>query len=302
MGTDALDELAAAGVNLFRTGPSGRDWDDALLDEASAWGDAAADRGVLTWVTLRELASAPPGTPVDARLRGAGPNPQEQPRVGFWKGADEPWPRLAPPALSHAFTTVKTLDPAHLVHTIFGPFSIDGSVLLRPPDPPDLSPYNTVTDTHGTNVYPVYQVLQGREPKLHMVGRWMAALRRATGRDAVTMTLQICFAGSQNRDTGEFVMPTKRQERYMIYDAIVNGARGLVFFGGEQGRCQGSRDRALGWNWTFWRTALRDLVAEIGALSPIHAALLRPETTVQLRTSDPRTTAISRPQTAVTSG
>ena len=95
-----------------------------------------------------------------------------------------------------------------------------------------------------------------------MVGRWMAALRRATGRDAVTMTLQICFAGSQNRDTGEFVMPTKRQERYMIYDAIVNGAR-ACFFGGEQGRCEGSRDRALGWNWTFWRTALRDLVAEI---------------------------------------
>ena len=174
---------------------------------------------------------------------------KDSPGLGLWKGADEPWPRSQPADLKHAFTTVKRLDPNHLFHTIFGPFSIDGTMLKPPPNPPDLRRYNAVTDTHGTDVYPIYHP---RNPvkirRLHMVGRWMAALRRATGRNAVTMTLQICFKGAKSRYSDDFVLPTKRQERYMAYDAIINGARGLFFFGGELPRCHGSRDAALGWN------------------------------------------------------
>jgi len=128
-----------------------------------------------------------------------------------------------------------------------------------------------------------------------MVGRWMAALRGATGRNALTMTLQICFAGSDDpAGSGAFILPTKRQERYMTYDAIINGARGLFFFGGRDPICHNARDAALGWNWTFWDTVLEDLVREIGEGSPLYPALLRPETTVKLRTSGETTQAISR--------
>ena len=57
----------------------------------------------------------------------------------------------------------------------------------------------------------------------------------------------------------------------MIYDAIVNGARGLVFYGGQIAKCHSRSDRARGWNWTFWRRALRPLVRELGVGSPLNA-------------------------------
>lgn len=291
--TDAVDELVAGGVTLFRTGPSGRDWTDELLIQAEAWADAAAAHGVLTWVNLRELNLALPGSEHEERLIQVVETLKDHPGFGFWKGSDEPWPRHPPEELAHAHATVKAIDPNHVYHTIFGPFSEDGSILRRPPKPPDLTPYNIVTDTHGTNLYPIYYKLQ-RGPKLHMVGRWMAALQSATSRNALTMTLQICFKGSKSLVTDDYILPTKAQERYMAYDAIVNGARGLLFFGGELARCQNEADRALGWNWTFWRDVLQPLLAEVGVRSPLHEALLRPETTVKLRTNGLAAAAVSR--------
>ncbi len=294
-GTDALDELVDGGVTIFRTGPSSRPWTEELLATARAWNDAAAAHGVYTWVHLRELAEALPGTESETMLRHVVEALKDSPGLGLWKGVDEPWPRLLPPELAHAYDVVKETDPDHLFHTVFGPFSVDGTMLHHAPNPPNLRSYNAVTDTHGVDVYPIYHHLRGlRQPKLHMVGRWLAALQRATGRDALTMTVQICFKGSKNRKGDDFVLPTRRQERYMVYDAIINGARGLFFFGGELPRCHSPRDKALGWNWTFWGTVLEDLLGEIREGSPLHPVLLRPETTVKLRTTDPGTEAISR--------
>ena len=42
----------------------------------------------------------------------------------------------------------------------------------------------------------------------------------------------------------------------MIYDAIINGARSLAFYGGNIYRCWDDRDEGLGWNWTFWDDVL----------------------------------------------
>ncbi len=295
LGVPAIDALVAGGVTVFRTGPSGRPWSDELLTEAHAWNEAAAERGVYTWAHLRELARAVPGSEEEATLRHVVETLKDDPGLAFWKGQDEPWPLYDPAILAHAYDLVKAADPNHLVHTIFGPFSKNGSMYHKTPDPPNLRPYNRVTDAHGIDVYPVYHLLVGvRENKLHMVGRWLRALRGATGRDALTMTLQICFKGSKNRDGDDFVLPTKREERYMAYDAIVNGARGLFFFGGELARCHRQLDAAYGWNWTFWEKVLEDLLAEIRKGSPLYPALIRPETTVRLRATGTRTEAISR--------
>ena len=51
----------------------------------------------------------------------------------------------------------------------------------------------------------------------------------------------------------------------MIYDAIINGARGIAFFGGNNWHCWDRRDRAHDWNWTYWDSTLRPLIAELGA-------------------------------------
>ena len=45
----------------------------------------------------------------------------------------------------------------------------------------------------------------------------------------------------------------------MAYQAIVNGARGLTFFGGHLTQVATPADAKAGWNWTFWERVLRPL-------------------------------------------
>ena len=80
----------------------------------------------------------------------------------------------------------------------------------------------------------------------------------------------------------------------MAYDAIVNGARSLAFYGGNIPGCWSASDRQYGWNWTFWSSVLEPLVEELNASSAIAPALVNPASTTTLTTSDPSTEAISR--------
>lgn len=80
----------------------------------------------------------------------------------------------------------------------------------------------------------------------------------------------------------------------MIYDAIINGARNLNFYGGQNPNCMDSTDAALGWNWTFWNTVLKSLIEEINASSPLAPALVNAASNQVLSTSDSTTEAISR--------
>jgi hypothetical protein len=61
----------------------------------------------------------------------------------------------------------------------------------------------------------------------------------------------------------------------MAYQAIVNGARGLIFFGGDLTPVMRPRDAQLGWNWTFWELVLRPLLIELGSPS-VRPALVAP--------------------------
>ena len=67
----------------------------------------------------------------------------------------------------------------------------------------------------------------------------------------------------------------------MAYQAIVNGARGLFFFGGHLTQVMTPDDASRGWNWTFWRRVLRPVVSELASLQP---ALVAPDADVALRT------------------
>jgi hypothetical protein len=80
--------------------------------------------------------------------------------------------------------------------------------------------------------------------------------------------------------------------RFMIYDAIVSGARALAFYGGQNPKCWGQLDAAGGWNWTFWERVLEPLVRELSG--PINAALVNPGSTRELPTSNRAVRAIRR--------
>ena len=80
----------------------------------------------------------------------------------------------------------------------------------------------------------------------------------------------------------------------MIYDAIINGARAVNFYGGRNANCFSSADATFGWNWTFWTQVLRRLVREIGPTSRLYPALLTPETAIPVASNDPSTQVIAR--------
>ena len=283
-GTDALDAVVGAGVNLLASGPFGANWTDAALADVETWSSAATARRVHTWVNLRELARAQPGTPEDAMLQNVVTSFKDNSGVAMWKGADEPWWNGWPvSSLQYAYAVTKSIDPGRL------------SLVIQAPrgSPYDLQPYTAVADVHSVDVYPVAYGIA--DPDLHAVGAWTRALRSITPSRAVFTTLQICFSGSDDPSgSGAYVLPTREQQRYMIYDAILNGARGLVFFGGGSAVCLGARDAALGWNWTFWSTVLAPLIREIGPRSKLYPALLNAGTGPRVRAADPTTQVASR--------
>ena len=69
----------------------------------------------------------------------------------------------------------------------------------------------------------------------------------------------------------------------MTYEAIIDGARGLIYFGGNIRSAMSPKDAALGWNWTFWNQVLRPVVEEIGAHSPLEPALIAPESKLPIK-------------------
>ena len=296
-GGDALDEVVGAGVDFLKVGPATTVWTDLDLQDAVQWDRAAAARGVYTWVNLSTLSQAQPGSNKDTILQkvvttlkgdAAGAS-----GLGMWKGADEPW--------WNGFS-VSSLQFAYCLGTSRGdpgwcsgetPVDADHAwVTIEAPrgTAADLAPYTAVTDTHGVDEYPIG--IGVSDPDLHQVGRWTSTIASITPNGSVWTTLQVCSSASYSG--GEFVLPTTKQERYMVYDAIINGARSVGFYGGNNPSCWSAADRALGWNWTFWNATLKGLVGEIRASSPLGPALVNPGSTEVLAPNDPTTQAISR--------
>jgi hypothetical protein len=301
-GDDGLAEVVAAGVNFFKTGPASRPWWEQDFTDAIAYNRAAAARGVYTWVNLATLADATPDTtPVkDERLRAVVSRLEgdwSRDALAMWKGADEPQlAGFAPEELQYAYCVATSrgvptwcggrpvADSDHLWVTIQAPRG----------DASDLAPYTAVTDIHGVDHYPVTWADRA-DPKLHEIGTWTERIASITPSSAVWTTLQICASGSSNPgNQAQYVLPTRRQERYMIYDAIINGAKSLAFYGGNIFRCWNDRDEGLGWNWAFWDDVLEGLVREINDDSPIAAALVNPGTTQRLPVNDADTQVIMR--------
>jgi hypothetical protein len=293
---DGLQEVASAGVNFIKVGPA-KGWTETDIAETIGWNRAAAAAGIQTWINLSSLSRARPGGWQEELLRHVVGSLEADPSaraIGMWKGADEPWRFRARPSslrFTYCLATGRgkrswcagrlPIDRDHLWVTVQAPRAGVWS----------LASYSDVTDVHGVNQYPI--AIGDPDPKLGEVGSWTNVLRSATPNRAVWTTLQICWSWSYDA-VGNFTLPTFEQERFMVYDAILNGARALAFYGGQNPRCWGSLDAAGGWNWSFWARVLEPLVREIGAGSPIAPALVNPGSTRVLTTSDSTVQAILR--------
>ncbi len=278
-GKFGLEELADAGATFIRTGAKGSKWDEQTLIAEQQWEDAAARSGLYCWLNLRELSSITGrDTKREAFLRRVIEQFKNNPGLGIWKGEDEPqWiGKKAPPEI-RAREIIRELDTNHPVAIIHAP---RGTV-------EQLRPYNPAGEITGADIYPISyppgtdSLLTNKE--ISMVGDYTKKMMAVSeGKMPVWMVLQIAWSGVvKSGKTLRF--PTFPEERFMSYQAIINGARGIVYFGGNVEKSLSPEDARLGWNWTFWNRVLRPVMEEIGSKGPLEPALIAPESKLPVK-------------------
>jgi hypothetical protein len=285
-GKNAWVELKNGGVNVVRTGPNGSGWTAQAIAREQQLQDAAAQAGLYTWLYLHEAPNvATPGGSNELLLKQLTAKFRASPALLAYKGLDEPqWAGLTRYPLANmqrGYDVVKAADPDHPLVIIQAP---RGTVA-------DLKPYNAVSDIQGTDIYPVSYPpgvhSEGMNKDLSMVGDYTRKmLSVADGTDNGTwMTLQIAWSGVVN--PGKTLrMPTFFEERYMAYDAIINGARGLIFFGGHLDQAWTASDANYGWAWSFWGRVLKPLLSELNVNSALGPALVASESPHKVTSSD----------------
>ena len=275
-GVDGLKEVADGGATFIRTGRG--DWGAGRLEEQLAAEravlDAAAAHGLHCWLYLGDLPDLPPraaGTQASTReqmLTRLTATFKDHPGLGAYKGVDEPrnpfrgenW--IRPAGLVRAARRLKALDPQHPLVIIQAPRSTVAQ----------LSPYRPAFDITGADIFPIayppgeHSDLGNKD--ISVVGDVTRKMVRAAGGKPVWMTLQVAWSGtvtSARRPNVVPRFPTLHELRFMAYQAIVAGARGLMFFGGHLTQASRPADAEAGWNWTFWGRALRPLLQELSS-------------------------------------
>jgi hypothetical protein len=279
-GKNGIAELAEAGATFLRTGAQGGPWDDATIAREEQYERAAARYGLHCLPFLRELAVAT-NKASEAKLRQVLEHFKDNPGLGAWKGADEPeWGKCPLPSLVQAYRVIKEVDPNHPLVTIQAP---RGTV-------ESLRRYNVATDITGADIYPVsyppgiHSLLPNRS--ISLVGDHTRIMMDvAEGKLPVWMVLQISWSGVL-KPGKTLRFPAFPEERFMTYEAIIDGARGLLYFGGANEKAMSAPDRELGWNWTFWKRVLRPVIEEIGSKSPLYPALVAADSPLPITVSD----------------
>jgi hypothetical protein len=299
-GKPAWAEIASAGANFARNYTV---WTSgAAAEQILTLGqelEVAAQHGMQLWVALAGIDNnLSRKSLLDRIVNTLKPHPG----LGVWKGADEPAHGHIPAAnLVAVRQHLRTLDPDHPIAIIQAP---------RAPSPPgskqdrrltiaSVKGYAAACDIHGVDIYPVSHPAgehAGGPPvntDISVVGDVTRILARATARKAIWTTLQIAWSGVLPPHH-TLVFPTLTQARFMAYDAIIAGARGLFFFGGHLGPAMSPQDRQRGWNWTYWKRVQRPLLKELSDAE--HAAALTAPIAVRAVKSNAADTAVSARQ------
>jgi hypothetical protein len=277
-GKNAIQELADAGATFLRTGAQGGDWDEATFQREQKYLDAAARYGLHCMPYLREH-SAIDSDAKAAQLRELIARFKNHPGLGAWKGDDEPeWGKRPIEPLVRARQIIASEDPNHPLVIIHAPRGTAES----------LRRYNVTGDILGMDIYPIgyppgtHSLLPNRN--ISLVGDHTRIIAEAAGgKMPFWMVLQISWSGVL-KPGKTLRFPTFPEQRFMTYQAIINGARGLIYFGGGIEKSLSTADAKLGWNWTFWQRVLRPVIEEIGMRSPLYSALVAPDSTLPIRT------------------
>jgi hypothetical protein len=274
-GLDAWAEIARAGVNFVRNYTV---WTAAAADRqmipVAAQLDRAEQHGLQVWLALAGVDANLDRQALLDKIVNAF---KQHPGLGAWKGVDEPAHARVPAAgMVDVYEHLKSLDSDHPVAIIEAPRR-RGPKPGSPDEPLTVAavrPYAAACDIHGVDVYPIPRGAHAGGPPVNtdisVVGDMTRIVAKASPGKPIWTTLQIAWSGVL--PPHPIVFPTLPQARFMAYDAIVAGARGLFFFGGHLKPVMNERDRALGWNWTYWRNVQRPLLEEL--TDPDHSRAL----------------------------
>jgi hypothetical protein len=290
-----FQELRDAGAVFMRTGPIrddaddwGGNWDAKWVVREKQYQDAAAKAGMYCLPWLKELSHLDQGDQKkEQRLREVIRTFKNHPGLAIWKGEDEPqWGEMnktgsqPPAALINAKRVINEEDPGRPVWIVQAP---RGTL-------EQLKPYNPSYDIGGVDIYPVsfppgkHSLLPNKE--ISMVGDYTKKMIEVVeDKKPIWLTLQIAWSGVSRPDKNQLVFPTFPQQRFMTYQSIINGARGLIYFGGSLDVDMNERDKALGWNWTYWDRVLKPVIEEIGDKSPLAEALVQPNSKLPIKAS-----------------
>jgi len=291
-GESAWQEFSKAGVNFARVAPNDywdkHGWNAEGLRVAGQYLDQLAAAHIHAWLTLGDELSYVKADDDhgQAKLKEMIEMFKDHPALAGWKGADEPqWGNMnthgkRPPAsIATTYKLVHQLDGNHPVLVLQAPRGT----------PADNAVYAPYVDITGMDVFPIGYPPGGHVPnwtnkEISMVGDWTKIIVEAAQGKPVWMTLQIAFSGTAGKGK-TLRFPTFSQERFMTYEAIICGARGINYFGGGHGMPQtlNERDLPLGYNWTFWERVLKPLLAELNEKSPLHQALLAPNSKLPVK-------------------
>ena len=231
-------EMAAAGFNLIR-----------MKADRKAWDEAQA-AGLRVWFSFGDgLAFG--ATDADAKTKALAQRVKtlaDHPALLLWETADEPaWTdadpakaRLTAEALTLGYKELHRLDPLHPVYLNHAPRNMVET----------LQRYNSACDIVSADIYPIippglrpmYAITaDGRQGDLpnqtaSCVGEYVQKMRRVAGPGRPMFVALQGFAWEMLRKEGErdpkaIRYPTYAEMRFMAFDAIINGANGLLYWG-----------------------------------------------------------------------
>jgi hypothetical protein len=271
--------MIRVGPHDLSTPAAAVDWSlpqiDAQIAKVRARMDEAHAHGLHCWLYLGKAPNLPTtaNSPEEQLLEKIVTAFKGHPALAAYKGFDEPLNGNIPAAgLVRANQKIKALDPEHPV------------VIIQAPRKPAsaFTSYRPAFDITGVDIFPVaYPPAKHSDSPngdVSVVGDMTRKMITAAGGKPVWLTLQIAWVGTAAAKSKPDVIPcypSLAQERFMAYQAIVNGARGLAFFGGHLTQVCSPEDASHGWNWSFWRQALKPVVSQLGS-AHLHHALLAP--------------------------
>lgn len=265
-GKDGWAELASGGVNWMRIGAF--PWEASAEQTVRAQMDAAARVGIGGMLAIWDL-SAPTNANEEAELKQTVERFKDHPALVAYKDVDEPaWGKRPLAPIVKGYEIIKQADPSHPVIMVNAPRNTIE----------ELRRYAVACDGSGVDIYPV-SVPMGKHSDLpnkqmSVVGDYTKRMIEVVNnKKPLLLVLQITFSGT-TPPKNILVRPTFDQQRYMTYQAIIDGAKGIMWFGGYI--VLNDRDQKLGFNWTYWYDVMKPVLKELAPGSELYPMITAP--------------------------